>query len=114
VEEGAEARGAAAAAPEAAAQLKARPSSEAKKNNGAQPGAFNASSSSSDVKQQAAVEQSLSIGELGSSLSRYRTDLAALMLLALCTAALAIGVGLESDHKWLRTNWVACLLGPLG
>ena len=37
-----------------------------------------------------------------------------MVLLALCTAALAVGVGLESDHKWLRTNWMACLLGPLG
>lgn len=114
VEDGADGGAAAAAASAAAAQVKARPSAEAKQHNGAQPGALAASSSISDVKQQAAAEHSLSLGELSSSLYGYRTDSAALVLLALCTAALAVGVGLESDHKWLRTNWMACLLGPLG
>ena len=114
VEDGPDAGAGAAAAPKAAAQLASLPSASEAAEWGLN--ATSSSNSGSGVKQQAAaaVEHSLSLRELSSSLYGYRTDLAALVLLALCTAALGVGVGLERDHKWLRTNWLACLLGPLG
>ncbi|KAL4423054.1 hypothetical protein ABPG77_005859 [Micractinium sp. CCAP 211/92] len=60
------------------------------------------------------LRQALTPGGLAASLAGHRTDGAALLLLLLLTALLAVGVGLESEHQWLRQAWMSCLLGPPG
>lgn len=59
-------------------------------------------------------EQQLTLARFRESLRGYRTDGLALLLLLALTSALAVGVGLQTDHEWLRAIWMACLLGPLG
>ena len=59
-------------------------------------------------------EQQLTFTRFRESLRGYRTDGLALLLLLALTSALAVGVGLQTDHEWLRAIWMACLLGPLG
>ncbi|PRW44982.1 Camphor resistance family isoform 1 [Chlorella sorokiniana] len=59
-------------------------------------------------------DQRLTAASFGESLRGYRTDGLALLLLLALTAALATGVGVQSDHEWLRTIWMCCLLGPFG
>eukprot|EP00887_Chlorella_sp_A99_P004152 scaffold23.g4152.t1 len=54
------------------------------------------------------------LAQLNEHLRGSRTDLAAAALLAVLTAALAVGVALETRHTWLRTIWVDCLFGPFG
>lgn len=59
-------------------------------------------------------QQALTPRGLAASLAGYRTDCAALLALLLLTALLAVGVGLESEHQWLRQAWMSCLLAPPG
>lgn len=44
----------------------------------------------------------------------HRTDLAALVVLAVLTAGCAVGVALQREHTWLRSVWLSTLLGPPG
>lgn len=59
-------------------------------------------------------EQQLTLGSFRQSMRGYRTDSLALALLAALTVALAVGVGLQRNHFWLRQIWMCCLLGPFG
>lgn len=43
-----------------------------------------------------------------------QTDWVAALFLALSTAGLAVGVGLETRHLWLRQIWLSSLIGPAG
>lgn len=59
-------------------------------------------------------DQKLTASAFGESLRGYRTDGLAFLLLLGLTAALGAGVGLQTDHHWLRIIWMSCLLGPFG
>ena len=52
--------------------------------------------------------------EAAASYHGWRTDGAACVALLLLTAGFAAGAGLETQHTWLRTLWLSCLLGPFG
>ena len=56
----------------------------------------------------------LSIADFGDSIRGYRTDGAALLLLAAFTVLLAVGAALERRHSWLRGVWFSCLFGIPG